>query len=787
MLRPSVVAIYLATVAIVVSAAAVGQAALCLCGRRDWAWWSPAVGLAVLLAVGGILVHLPGRVTTAAVAMAALTVASLALAAVRRALRAAVPVGLPLAVVTVFFASLPHLVTGRDGIAGAVGSDDMSAHLTTAWWLGTHAGFEPVSASRDSLFANGYPLGPHAVAAVVAQGLHVSLVHAFDALLLAITPILALTAMAAMPARPRAVAAVGAAVVALSYLTISYPVSGGFKEPIEGLLLVALAVAVRDIARSRPRPSVRDGIPLGLLLAGTIYAYSVSGLIWPVAAGAALLVLERVLSRVPLRVALAAARRPATGAVVALAVAAVAEVPRMVDFAGSSFAGEHGSGNLPHYPVPLEALGIWLVGDFRLTPHPLSLSLALGAVALAALVFGLVWWVRRRDLVVPATFAGALLVYVALTAARGVYASAKGLVVLAPVAMLTLVPALVAAWGPRPGRLPHRLPRALGAVLLAGAAASSFLVLRDGLVGPADHGRDLDRLRPLVQDRSVLFAGIDDFAQWHLRGARRLALGPFLYAPERVPTGPPKRWHGGEPLDFDSFTSRTLDAFDDVVLPRSGYASQAPSNFRLVASTPSYDLWRRTGRTPARTPMERNGAPGATFRCTTPAGRALAAGGGVASVLPTPVVGDQAGWRGQPIRAGQSARQTLTVPAGTWDLWLQYAGVTGLDVRAGDLRARLAPSADRIGPFWAVGTLHRPRSGPLTVEVRARPATALGRLLGASARTRALNSPGQLPLSGVALTRAGARERLVPLRGACGHYVDFYARPTAATRTRSSA
>ena len=785
MLRPSVVAIYLATVAIVVSAAAVGQAALYLCGRRDWAWWSPAVGLAVLLAVGGIVVHLPGRVTTAAVAVAALTVASLALAPVRRALRAAAAVGLPLAVVTAFLASLPHLVTGRDGISGAVGSDDMSAHLTTAWWLGTHAGFEPVSASHDSLYAAGYPLGPHALAAVLAEGLHISLVHAFDAVLLAITPILALVAVAAMPARPRTLAPLGAAAVALSYLTISYPVSGGFKEPIEGLLLVALALAVRDLARARPRPSVRDGVPLGLLLAGTIYAYSFSGLLWPAVAVAALVVLERLVARVPLGVVLAAAKRPATGAVLGLAVAAAAEVPRMVDFAGSSFASESGKGNLPHYPVPLEALGVWLVGDFRQTPHPLGLSLVLGALALAALVFGLVWWVRRRDLVVPATFAGALIIYLALTVARGVYASAKGLVVLAPVAMLTLVPAFVAAWGPRPERLPRWLPQALGAVLLAGAAVSTLLVLRAGLVGPAAHGNDLDRLRPLVQNRSVLFAGIDDFAQWHLRGARGLALGPFLYAPEQVPTGPPKRWRGGEPLDFDSFTSRTLDAFDDVVLPHSGYASQAPRNFRLVASTPSYDLWRRTGPTPARTPMERNGAPGATLDCRTPAGRALAASGGVASVLPTPVVGDQAGWRGQPVRAGHSARQTLTVPAGTWDLWLQWAGVTGLDVRAGDLTARLAPSADRVGPFWAVGRVHQPRTGPLTVEVRARPTAALGRLLGASAPTRALNSPGNLPLSGVALTRAGARERLVPLRAACGRYVDFYVAPTAATRPRS--
>ena len=785
MLRPSVVAIYLATVAIVVSAAAVGQAARYLCGRPDWAWWSPAVGLAVLLAVGGILVHFPGRVTTAAVALAVLTVASLALAPVRRALRVAARVGLPLAVLTAFLASLPHLVTGRDGISGAVGSDDMSAHLATAWWLGTHAGFEPVSASHDSLYASGYPLGPHALAAALARGLHISLVHAFDAVLLAITPILALAAMAAMPARPRALAPVGAAVVALSYLTVSYPVSGGFKEPIEGLLLVALALAVRDLARGRRRTSVRGGVPLGLLLAGTIYAYSFSGLIWPAAAVAALVVLERVSARVPLGAMLAAARRPATGAALGLAVVAAAEIPRMVDFAGSSFANESGKGNLSHYPVPFEALGVWLVGDFRRTPHPLGLSLVLGALALAALVFGVVWWLRRRDFVVPATLAGALLIYLALTLGRGIYASAKGLVVLAPVAMLTMVPALVAAWGPRRELLPRWLPQALGAVLLAGAAASTFLVLRDGLVGPAAHGDDLDRLRPLVQNRSVLFGGIDDFAQWHLRGARRLALGPFLYAPVQVPTGPRKRWRGGEPLDFDSFTPRRLDAFDDVVLPHSGYASQAPRNFRLVASTPSYDLWHRTGPTPARTPMERNGAPGATLHCTTPADRALAASGGVASVLPTPVVGAQAGWRGQPVRPGQSARQTLTVPAGTWDLSLQWAGVTGLDVRAGDLAARLAPSADRVGPFWAVGRVHQPRTGPLTVEVRARPTTALGRLLGASARTRALNSPGNLPLSGVALTRAGARGRLVPLRAACGRYVDFYVAPTAATRPQS--
>lgn len=69
---------YAAVLAVCVSALAIGQAAVGLCGARRWSWLSPAVGLALLCAVCWGTVRLPGHGTVSAIAVLVLLVASLA-------------------------------------------------------------------------------------------------------------------------------------------------------------------------------------------------------------------------------------------------------------------------------------------------------------------------------------------------------------------------------------------------------------------------------------------------------------------------------------------------------------------------------------------------------------------------------------------------------------------------------------------------------------------------------------------------------------------------------------
>src|SRR3954471_18585444 len=58
--------------AVLLASGGVRQAVFCLCGRREWSWLAPAVGLAGLTAVAWGTVRLPGDGAAAAIAIAAL-------------------------------------------------------------------------------------------------------------------------------------------------------------------------------------------------------------------------------------------------------------------------------------------------------------------------------------------------------------------------------------------------------------------------------------------------------------------------------------------------------------------------------------------------------------------------------------------------------------------------------------------------------------------------------------------------------------------------------------------
>jgi hypothetical protein len=66
------------------------------------------------------------------------------------------------------------------------------------------------------------------------------------------------------------------------------------------------------------------------------------------------------------------------------------------------------------------------------------------------------------------------------------------------------------------------------------------------------------------------------------------------------------------------------------------------------------------------------------------------------------------------------------------------------------------------------------RTGPVRIVVQSGRLNALGRLLGAVGLTRAPAPTGLRALGRIAATRVPDRVRAVPLRRACGRYVDWY-------------
>lgn len=541
----------------------VGQGVFAVCGRREWSWLAPPVGLGVITAVAWGTARLPGEGASTLVAVAVLLLASLALLRGRTGgLRDAVRIGLPVAVAVLLAASLPFFVERRFGILGTGLNPDMSQHLFAADQLAHGEG--------GKLVSQGYPLGPHALVVATTKGTGASLVHAFDGLALAISVMAALTPLAlfARIAWWRRVA--GALLVGLPYMVASYLTQGAFKETMEALFVLAFALGLHELTRGRLTSEVTLGvrrtsrpalaaIPLIALAVGSAYSYSFPGLLWLAGAAGlwALVELVVVAGHDSPAAAMALARRaaPATGvagAVFALAVAP--EVGRMLDFASFETFDPSGAGlgNLFNPISPLEALGIWPSGDFRLDPGagampPAGFYLG-GALALVALAYGVAWWLRRGERAVPAALAVAAALFAYAYFSGTPYQEAKSIVIASPLAMLIAARALLSGEpliaisgitrgiarrrGGLPGiaaRLAMPLQGALAVAFVAAATGCSLLALVNGPVGPATYSPELTKLRPVLGADSTLVLAPKhlladehgrDYLVWELRGGR---------------------------------------------------------------------------------------------------------------------------------------------------------------------------------------------------------------------------------------------------------------------------
>jgi hypothetical protein len=428
--------------------------------------------------------------------------------------------------------------------------------------------------------------------------------------------------------------------------------------------------------------------------------------------------------------------------------------------------------------------------------------LTVGAGILVLL--GLAHWLRRGPRALAAAFVADWIVWGALTAFKNPYNAAKGLTMLSPMVAFALVAGAVVAWAPgawkrRPGArteaeqtLPAAVPAATYAVLggvpgmlrgaalrrlavagvLVAAGASSFLALRDAVVGPDAHAAELRSLGATAQKDRTALLDPSDYGVWDL-----FSLRPYrpqlLYMVKRLPLRPEKHWHAGQQLDLDSMTAATINRLRWFITSNTPYVSAPPPGVRLVRRTRSFVLWERTGTVAPRSilPGEQN-APGAILDCSTPEGRRISRQGGTALVRSAPILGQWDGWHGDASDAGSTATRTLRLPAGRWDLSLQYVSRNPIDVTARDARTTMPASLDRMSPFFYALTVRG--GGPVRVAVHVHRLGTVGRLLGASGHTRALNSHEFQPLGRIVATRHGDRDRTVPLARACGRYVDAY-------------
>ncbi len=740
------------------------------CGRRDLGRLAGATGLATLLAASGIAVAIFDSATAVAVAGLLLLIVALATLVWRRPSDLAAQAGgIPAAALAILFASIPFMVAGGVGILGVgLVNDDMASHLLLAAWLDEGFSPEPV------LIDQGYPLGPHALVAGLERLLGSDEIDLFAGLILAIPALTALLAFGALSDLGPLARTLAAAAVALPYLVVAYLAQEAFKEPIMAFFLLAFALALPTVRRAR------DAIPLGVIAAGAIYVYSFPGLVWLVAAAIVWGAIELV--RTPERRAntwslgRAAIAPAALAAGVALALAAP-DLGRILDFADfraldPERANEGGLGNLRGHISPLEALGIWPTSEFRLAAGAGSLPAAAfyagAALGLLALAVGLPGWMRRYGVGVPAALVGAVAVFIAARALGTVYTSAKALAIVAPLVAIVALGGLLAV---RSG-----WRTALAAAFLAGAALSSFLVLRQAPVGPSDHGDELAEIRPLVAGEKLLFLGRDNFVLYELRGSKPFTHVRNFYDPYFVKPNFELRDVGSK-FDFDSVEARKLVRFPYVLTTRAAYASGPPPGYEAVRTTPSYILWARGGDAVSREPGEMGAEPTGKLDC---ADEKRATLGRVAFAAQPGIRAAAGEWSRNTVEDGAPATLSLHLPSGHWLLSMRYDSTRALRLQgSGGLDARLPANLDYRGvaPFWPAGEIESTGS-PIEITASVEPPSAVGRLLGASSVAHV----GELATSPSAPAVRGAPEgphpgigtRLLSAgRFACGQQVDW--------------
>jgi hypothetical protein len=746
--------------AILLSAAAtcfaslfLGQAALRLAGAREWNWLAPAVGISVAMMVATPATHVPGRTTTVFALLASLSLAA-AVWCLRSPSHRPPPLELLAAAPVFFLALLPFLAAGHGGILGVSIDNDMSAHLLFVESYVSSAAEAVVPLPKD------YPLGPHAMAALLTDGFGIRAGYAFSGWTMAAALINAWTVLAAARRASWYGKALAATVVGMPFLVAAYYGEGSFKEVLQAGLVLAVALALSGCG---PRLGRNRCIPLALLIGGIVSVYSVTGLPWPLAffgiwlGGLLAIQVRREGFRPGLRRGLEALRAEWPAIAIGLAVLVVfllPQAPRIAQFItlreGTGISPSD-FGNLVGPLSGLEALGVWGNVDFRM-PAPSLLSRDLWAAFVLVLVLaGTVWAFRRGRWLLPGAAAAAMLIWGLSTRSQSPYVSAKGLVIASPLLLLVAVLPLI----DRDERRPRWWPLALllSLVLLFKVGVSDERVLRWSEVGPTTHAEELGEFRPIVAGQPVLFLGQSDFASFDLAGTP--VVNAVVAGLPRLPVRPQKELASGRAIDFDLLHAKALDEYGWIITTRDAAASEPPPQLRPVKTTRFFVLWRRTGEVRERSILAEGEWPGAVLRCDTAAGRKIAAAGGVAAVRPLPLVAPV-----EAVSPGGSTSAQLDLHRGAWELEMPYVSPQSIEVSSPLLKTTLPANLDRPGPRWRLGrvVVDRPRRLTFTFEVDENPFTS-------GAVTATLGNLIAIPV---------APERTVPIARACGKYVDWY-------------
>jgi hypothetical protein len=547
------------------------------------------VGLATIVTVSSLTVELQATAKLTTPLVAALAAAGLVLSRPRRPDGWALGAGLT---AYVCFGA-PVLASGAATFAGYVKLDDTATFLALTDRVLEHGrsldGLAPSSyeAALSVNLAHGYPLGSLLPLGIGHELLRTDSAWLYQPWLSFCAAMLALCLYALatrlVDRRRRALVAAIAAQPALLY---GFALWGGAKE-LAGAALVATAAALTD----QPGRSVRSLLPFAIACAAVLDTLSLAGAVWLLPLAAALVPLGR---RKPLVLAGGAA---GLAVVSAPALAAADEFLRGANRAVFESGAE--LGNLIRPLHPLQLLGVWPTGDFRVEPAHRVVTAVLVAVGVCGALLGVVLAALRRAHAVLLALLSSLAGAVVFTAFGGPWVAAKALAVGAPVVLLVALVGLVGLPSTVAAVAPRRRPVALAATVLAAVALAAGVVWSNAL---AYHDVNLAPRSQLAELEwiGVRFAGqgpalMTEYQPYGVRhflrdldaeGASELRRRPIALRGGRLAGK-------GEYVDLDQLELSSVLVYRLLVLRRSPTESRPPAPYRLVWQGRWYRVWRR--------------------------------------------------------------------------------------------------------------------------------------------------------------------------------------------------
>lgn len=495
---------------------------------------------------------------------------------------------LALAVFAVYAA--PIVLSGDATFAGYIKLDDTSTWLAITDQVIEHgvdtSGLNPSTyqATLDYNLGDGYPYGvflPLGVGHTIVGIDNAWLIQPYLALL-GVGLALVLWTLASRAVEDRRLRFLVAFVASQPALLFGYYLWGGIKEMAAAMLLGASVALLAPALNGQAR--VRALLPAAVAMAALIAVLTPAGLVWLLPALAAALALIWARRGAP----------PLGLAVGTLAMVVVLALPviatgKLLPAVSDPLTDAGALGNLIE-PLPVtQIVGIWPVGDFRLSPDEPFVTAVLIVVALGLALAG-AWFLLRRRLDVAALYIGGILVgSLALFALGSPWNGGKALAAGSPAVLLAAGIGAVAL--ARSGR---RFEAAvLGGLVVAGVLWSNVLAYREVWLAPRDQLVELEQIGDEVAGEGPTL--MTEYQPYGVRHFLRESEpeGASELRRRLVPLAAGGTLEKGEWADTDSLALDGLLVYRTLVLRRSPSQSRPPLPYSLVRRDTYYEVWQR--------------------------------------------------------------------------------------------------------------------------------------------------------------------------------------------------